>query len=158
MTFPLIFLAILSVIGGFIGIPHFLFPQEAPEALNMKVAVISSLVAFAGLGLSYWVYGRRPASDPLTAMLGNFYVVLKNKFYFDMVYAWYVDYVQQNTAILLSRFEKEVIVRMWVGGLTNFARTGGKTLRYLQNGLVQFYALVFVLGSVFIFLFLVRIY
>ena len=28
MTLPLIFLAILSAIGGFIGIPHYLFPQQ----------------------------------------------------------------------------------------------------------------------------------
>ena len=70
MTIPLIFLAILSAIGGFIGIPHFLFPQQAPEELNMKVAVISSVVAVLGLAFSYMIYGKRPASDPLATKLG----------------------------------------------------------------------------------------
>ncbi len=72
MTLPLIFLAILSAIGGFIGIPHYLFPQEAPEALNMQVAVISSVVAVLGLGFSYMIYGKRTATDPLAAKLGSF--------------------------------------------------------------------------------------
>ena len=46
-----------------------------------------------------------------------------------------------------NRFEKEIIVRLFVGGLTNLARNGGKAFRYLQNGLVQFYALAFILWS-----------
>ena len=154
MTLPLVFLATLSAIGGFIGIPHFLFPQEAPEELNMKVAVISSIVAILGLAFSYMIYGKRAASDPLATKLGAFYSVLKNKFYFDIVYGWYVDNVQQNVALFLARFEKEFIVRLCVGGITNLARSSGKTFRYLQTGLVQFYALVFVLGVMLLFTFL----
>ena len=157
MTIPLVFLAILSAVGGFIGIPHFLFPQEAPETLNMRVAIISSVIALLGLGFSYMIYGKRAASDPLPAKLGSFYAVLKNKFYFDIVYGWYVDNVQQNIAIYLSRFEKEFIIRLCVVGLTNLARSSGKTFRYLQSGLVQFYALVFVLGAILLFLFLMLV-
>ncbi len=156
MTIPLIVLAILSGIGGFIGIPHFLFPQQAPEELNMRVALISSVVAVLGLAFSYMIYGKRTQIDPLSTKLGSFYAVLKNKFYFDIVYGWYVDNIQQNVALFLSRFEKEFIVRLCVGGLTNLARSGGKTFRYLQNGLVQFYALIFILGAVFLFLILVK--
>jgi NADH-quinone oxidoreductase subunit L len=156
MTLPLIFLAILSAIGGFIGIPHYLSPLEAPEALNMQVALISSVVAVLGLGFAFMIYGRRTAADPLAARLGNFYSVLQNKFYFDIVYGWYVDNIQQNVALSLSRFEKEFIVRLCVGGITNLARSGGRTFRYLQNGLVQFYALIFILGAVLLFLILVK--
>ena len=156
MTIPLIFLAILSAIGGFIGIPHFLYPQQAPEGLNMRIAVISSVVALLGLGCSYMIYGKRAQSDPLAAKLGSFYVVLQNKFYFDIIYGWYVDNIQQNVALFLSRFEKEFIVRLCIGGLTNLARSGGRTFRYLQNGLVQSYAMVFVLGAILLFLFMMR--
>jgi len=156
MTIPLVFLAILSAIGGFIGIPHFLYPQQAPEGLNGRVALISSVVALLGLGISYMIYGKRTQADPLVTKLGSFYTALKNKFYFDIVYGWYVDNIQQNLGLFLSWFEKEFIVRRGVGGLTNLAHSGGKTLRYLQNGLVQFYALVFVLGAVGLFLMLVK--
>ncbi|MBI4309959.1 MAG: NADH-quinone oxidoreductase subunit L, partial [Candidatus Omnitrophica bacterium] len=42
MTMPLVFLAILSVMGGFIGIPHLLYPQQAHAELNMRIALVSS--------------------------------------------------------------------------------------------------------------------
>jgi NADH-quinone oxidoreductase subunit L len=155
MTIPLVVLALLSTIGGYLGIPHLLFPQQAPEELNMKVAIISSVVALLGLGFSYMIYGKRAQSDPLATKLGGFYTVLQNKFYFDIVYGWYVDRIQQTLALGLAWFEKEFIVRLCVGGLTNLARSGGRTFRYLQNGLVQFYALIFVLGVIFLFLFLI---
>jgi NADH-quinone oxidoreductase subunit L len=151
MTIPLIVLAILSAIGGFIGIPHYLFPEQAPDELNMKVAVISSVVALLGLGFAYMIYGKRTASDPLATKLGSFYAVLQNKFYFDIVYGWYVDNIQQNVAVILDKFEKRVIVGLLIDGLTDLAMLLGKGLRYLQSGLVQSYALVFVLGTVVVF-------
>jgi NADH-quinone oxidoreductase subunit L len=154
MTIPLAVLAFLSAIGGYLGIPHLLFPQQAPEELNLRVAVISSVVAVSGLGFSYMIYGKRPQTDPLVTKLGAFYAVLQNKFYFDIVYKWYVERIQQTMAVLLAWIEREFIVRLCVGGITSLARSGGRTLRYLQNGLVQFYALIFVLGVILLFTFL----
>jgi len=155
MTYPLIFLAVLSVVGGLIGIPHFLYPQEAHRELNMRVALISSFVAVLGLGVSYVMYSKRPNRDPLETKLGPLYSVLKNKYYFDIVYGWYVDHVQQSFAIALSWFERTFIVGFGVHGLTAAAKAGGRTLRYLQTGLVQFYALIFVLGVMALFFALV---
>ncbi|MBF0490156.1 MAG: NADH-quinone oxidoreductase subunit L [Candidatus Omnitrophica bacterium] len=156
MTLPLVFLAVLSVVGGFIGIPHFLYPHSEPVHLNMTVALISSAAGVLGLVISYLIYGSRPASDPLTAKLGGLYPVLKNKYYFDAIYGWYVDTLQQNFANLLAWFEKVFIIRIGVHGLTDTAQEGGRVFRFLQNGLVQFYAIIFVLGTVFLFLLLVK--
>lgn len=151
MTWPLIFLAILSAIGGFIGIPHYLFPDESPEQLNMKVAIISSILAIAGLVAAYCLYGKRLSTDPLVAKLGSIYPALKNKFYFDEVYAWYVNHVQQTFAIYLENFEKLVIVGLFVDGIKDLARIAGRGLRKLQTGLVQTYALGFILGAIILF-------
>ena len=155
MTIPLIFLAILSVGGGFMGIPHFLYPEAERPHLNMKVAWMSSFAAILGFSISYMMYSKRPSRDPLETKLGPLYPVLKNKYYFDEVYGWYVDYVQQNFAMILSWFEKVFIVRLGVHGITSAAKAGGKALRCLQNGLVQFYALIFVLGAVYLFFIMV---
>lgn len=155
MTLPLVFLAILAAIGGFIGIPHLLYPEAEHPHLNMRVALISSFVAVLGLGISYAIYAKRPAKDPLEAKLGAFYTVLKNKYYFDAVYTWYVDVVQQSFAKFLSSFEKTFIVGLGVHGLTGVAKSGGQVLRRLQNGLVQFYALIFILGVIAVYLLLV---
>jgi len=120
--------------------------------------LISSAVALLGLAFSYKIYGNRTDSDPLVTKLGGFYTVLKNKFYFDTVYGWYVDNVQQGVAVFLSKFEKEVIMRLFVGGLVKMARSSGNALRYLQNGIVQSYAVVFILGVILLFLFLIKFY
>jgi NADH:ubiquinone oxidoreductase subunit 5 (subunit L)/multisubunit Na+/H+ antiporter MnhA subunit len=112
------------------------------------------MIAVFGLGAAFMLYGKRTQTDPLAAKLGSFYTVLKNKFYFDIVYGWYVDHVQQNIALYLEQLEKFLLDRLCVGGLTNMARDCGKIFRSLQNGLVQFYALTFVLGAVLLFLIL----
>jgi NADH-quinone oxidoreductase subunit L len=152
MTFPLIFLAILSVIGGFIGIPHFLYPEAPHMPLHMMVALISSGFALAGLTLAFMIYGKRPNTDPLEAKLGGLYPILKKKYYFDDVYGWYVNTVQQKFAKILFGFEQTILVRCGVHGLTAIAKASGQALRQLQTGLVQFYAIVIVLGAVLLFL------
>ena len=158
MTIPLIFLAVLSVTGGFLGIPHFLYPQAEHPELNISVALISSVVAILGLAVSYAIYSRRPAPhgagparDPLETKLGVLYPLLKNKYYFDVVYGWYVDRVQQGFAKILFWAEEIFIVRFGVHGLTGLAKMSGNVFRRMQTGLVQFYALVFVLGVVYLF-------
>ncbi len=155
MTIPLIFLAVLSVTGGFLGIPHFLYPHAEHPAINISVALISSVVAILGLAVSYMIYGKRPTRDPLETKLGFLYPVLKNKYYFDVVYGWYVDHVQQSVAKIFFWIEEIVLVRFGVHGMTGLAKAAGQVLRRLQSGLVQFYALVFVLGVVYLFFIMV---
>ena len=65
MTIPLIVLAIFSACAGFIGIPHWLYPQIPYQPLNIKIACMSSLLAVLGLGASYLIYRKRPAVDPI---------------------------------------------------------------------------------------------
>ena len=156
MTMPLIFLAILTVTGGFLGIPHFLYPEHEHMAMNIRVAVISSVVAVLGLGLSYALYGKRPKQDPLETKLGILYPILKNKYYFDTFYGWYVNSVQQGMAKILSWIEDSFIVQFGVHGLTSIAQTSGDAFRRLQTGLVQFYAVIFVLGAVGLFFIMVN--
>ncbi len=156
MTIPLIVLAIFSACAGFIGIPHWLYPQIPYQPLNIKIACMSSLLAVLGLGASYLIYRKRPAVDPIEKTLNGFYVILKNKYYFDSIYNWYVECVQQKSALLLSQCEKIYIDRLCVGGLKNTAKTSARVFRHLQNGLVGFYALIFVLGAVFLFLILAK--
>ncbi len=156
MTIPLMFLAVLSVIGGFIGIPHFIYPEMHHIELNMQVAITSTAVAIVGLAIAFTIYGKRPSTDPLESKLGPLYPLLKNKYYFDHLYGWYVSVVQQSFAKLLTWFEQLVIVRAGVHGATGLARLGGQTFRQLQTGLVQFYALIFILGTIVIFLIAVK--
>ena len=80
MTRPLVVLAVFAVLLGFVGTPawpwfqSFLAGERTGldfgrfgEAGLLPLMVISSLIVFAGLGLGWWFYGRKPivhATDP----------------------------------------------------------------------------------------------
>ncbi len=147
MTLPLVPLAILSAIGGFLGTPRYLHLEGAHVEFSMTVAAISTLAAAAGLALAYGIYlkGFRPARwfqqllEPLKA-------VLVRKFFVDEGYAWINRNVQQRTAVLLSLFERYVIIGLWVNGVAKTTGLTGSLLRRAQTGKVQNYALVLVSG------------
>ncbi len=103
MTVPLIVLAVFSVGLGFIGTPAWPWFQNflnrgaesaAGEGAGggvVPLMIVSSLVVFAGLGIGWLVYGKRPrtradSADPLRALSPKFYSLLENKYYVDEFY------------------------------------------------------------------------
>ena len=111
MLLPLVVLAFLSVVGGWIGIPavfhggnhfeHFLDPVFAATAvsgpalnadseshsLEAILAVVSVVVALIGLGIAYLFYYRKPGTAAsIAAKLSPIYTVVANKFYVDELY------------------------------------------------------------------------
>ncbi len=114
MTAPLTILAVFAVLLGFVGTPawpwfqSFLAGQSAhldwagfAEPGLLSLMVTSSLIVFAGLGLGWWLYGRRPverATDPdaLERIQPGIFHALANRLYVDELY--------DVTVIALARF------------------------------------------------------
>jgi NADH-quinone oxidoreductase subunit L len=105
MTMPLMLLAVVAVLLGFIATPawpwlqaflelrqaRFDFGQLAEAGLP-ALMVVSSLLVFAGLYLGWWMYGRRPirhAGDPdaLERLQPALFHALHKGFYIDQLYA-----------------------------------------------------------------------
>lgn len=100
MTVPLIVLAGLSVLGGALNLPgqhmlgnwlehthHFFHGID----FNRIVAVSSTVLALAAIGLGCLVYCKRPltsaaAPDPMQSALGVMFSVLHEKWYVDELY------------------------------------------------------------------------
>jgi len=104
MTAPLMVLAALSVFGGMLNIPgvHTLTLwlehtiEIVPGEFNLTVAVISTVLALAAIGLSWLLYGRNPIRtgqvDPIKKMpwpISALYTGAENKFYVDEAY-WFL--------------------------------------------------------------------
>lgn len=105
MTMPLMVLAALSVLGGFINIPGVhqftdwlghTFGHELAHAteFNIVVAVSATLLALAAIYLAWLLYGRKPLEakqpDPLKSRLGAVFTGMENKWWVDEFYAWLI--------------------------------------------------------------------
>lgn len=146
ITLPLVFLAILSVVGGFGAyVPHFLDPHaEVPHAAWNWALLVPPALGFLLAGLIYWK--PLPSDAPVKAALGLVWTWIENKYYFDELYLWIVKYVQGTIAAACELFDRWVLQRLGIGGLAGTTNMAGKTLRLLQTGNIQNYAFLFGLG------------
>lgn len=159
MTVPLLILAGLSVVVGFVGSPlmgnafaHFI---TAPGVVHHEgspvIMIISSLVALAGIALAWLIYQKEVISaDSLQQRFAVIYKVLYNKYYIDEFYAWLIKIFVDGTARVLEWVDLK-IVNGAVNGLAAFTGWTGLTLRYTEDGQVQTYAL-YLFGGVLVIL------
>jgi len=141
MTIPLILLAILAVIGGFIGIdryigPHAISHDAGGYGLVMGLSIASFLI---GTGLAWRLYGN-VTKEPYS------FAILKNKFYSDEVYEAFLVKPQQALARFLAWFDYWVVGGLFVRLSCLSAAGAGEVLRLMQGGSLQAYVVVFILG------------
>jgi len=149
MAFPLIFLAGLTCVVGFVPFSNFVSSDGEGYAthLDWGVAVASVAVALAGILLARALY-RRPNVTPgrIARRLGWLYRATVNKFYLDEVWMWVTKgvvfrYMSQPVAW----FDRHVIDRTM--DLTGHSMEySSEKIKGLQSGRVQGYAIWFVVG------------
>jgi NADH-quinone oxidoreductase subunit L len=156
MLVPLIILAVLSAVGGFVGIhhgfEHFLEPvfgSEFPKTITegsgnaeWLLMGISVLFAFAGLILAYVLYVSKPyLPEKIAASLNGFYDVVLNKYYVDEIYAkiFVKPLVDGSTRILWQGVDRKVIDDT-VNNAADGARHVSDEVRHMQSGNVRSYA------------------
>jgi NADH-quinone oxidoreductase subunit L len=158
ITLPLLILAVLSVVGGFLPIKSFLTAHEAHEAHHGLggLAFTSLVLAGAGMLISFFLYCRRTQGiqDSVPALKAPG-AVLEKKYFFDLLYDGLIKYVQENIAMVCDVVERYVVVEWTVNGLARAVRSWGDLARKLQTGVVQFYALFFTLGLTLILYYLI---
>jgi NADH-quinone oxidoreductase subunit L len=171
MLGPLVILAILSVIGGWVGVPaamgghdeigHFLEPVFASGAtaqtattagshgLEFGLAVVSVLVAAIGFCIAYVFYYKKPrTAAALAGRAPALYRLVENKFYIDEIYSALI------VAPLLM-FTRLFLGGLIDGGIVNGAgaAAGGTTrglsslVRRIQSGNIRSYAGWLALGA-----------
>jgi NADH-quinone oxidoreductase subunit L len=157
IAYPLVVLAVASVIGGFLGIRQFLTPEFYPGAAQMPMfapfepfqatpwAAALGLAAFAlGLGAAYLCYFGKDA-DPLPGQLPSISSALRHKFYFDEFYAEVVDLFHDTPARAANFGDRglKLAVRL-AHGATEWT---GRVLRLIQTGNLQTYTLLTAIGA-----------
>ena len=172
MTIPLIILAILSIIGGFMGLPavfsenhilsNFLEPvlgfsrlavPSAFEAAHLDHATeymlmgISVAVAVVAIIIAYVTYVSKkavPADE--RAELSPLHKLIYNKYYIDEIYNALIVQPIMWLSTGLHRFVEKGVIDPIVNGFGKSAIIGGRNLRFLQTGAIGFYIFAMVLS------------
>jgi NADH-quinone oxidoreductase subunit L len=120
---------------------------EADEGLELTLMVVSSIVAFAGIGLAAFIWlKRREIADKGAAMFPGLYRTLLNKYYVDEIYdATIVQPIRIVSQEGLWRGIDVHVIDGAVNGAASIVDGSSTLLRRLQSGSVRAYA-----GSLFI--------
>ena len=170
MLAPLVVLAVLSIVGGWVGIPEFLgghnhFDQHlapvirnageaaaevAPEpALEWVLAGTSVLAAALGLLLAWWLYYKRPElPDRITARIHGLYTTVLHKYYVDEGYG--LLFVKPLLAVSTFVFWKGVdqqVIDGSIHGAASASQGIGNQLRRMQSGNIRSYAAWVAIGG-----------
>ncbi|MEI8315955.1 MAG: proton-conducting transporter membrane subunit, partial [Verrucomicrobiota bacterium] len=149
MTLPLVFLAVLSVIAGWGDkLPEFIAGKIEVEA-HHPVLLTAGLICVPVVGflLAAAIYLKREPSDaPVKRALGPVWTLVENKYYFDELYALIIKYVQGTIATACELFDRWILQKIGIGGLSGGTNLLGRTLRLLQTGSIPGYAFLFGLG------------
>jgi len=154
MTGPLMILAVLSIFGGFIGVPHWLEPMFGEKPENQVLAWISAGVGLAGILLAYVFYVAVPGlADSFAKAMNGLYTLVFNKYYVDELYnAVIVRPLVGISRVVLWRGVDAGLIDGTVNGVGARARGIGGIFRLLQSGNIRSYAAWVVLGSVIVLL------
>ncbi|MBI4495503.1 MAG: NADH-quinone oxidoreductase subunit L [Deltaproteobacteria bacterium] len=173
LTGPLMVLAVLSAVGGFIGFPvieggnrfkEFLDPvfaspaaHQAAEAghsaASMEITMMIVSMAIAGLGilLAWRMYIRNTAlPDRLAERFRGLYLLIFHKYWMDEVYDFLFVRPAVAFSVFLWRGIDTILVDGAVNGIGALFRGGSEVFKRLQTGYVQSYALSMLVGIVFI--------
>lgn len=169
MTIPLVILAILSVVGGYVGIPHVLggganfekflepvfeaskLPENGhgSEALELGFMALSVVAALLGIYLAYVYYLKNPRlSEEFANKHRTLYETVHNKYFVDEIYG----FLFVNNLLRIGRFLRVIIDEGIIDGIVNgvgyFLRGLGSLFRFLQSGYVQAYAVSVIIGAI----------
>lgn len=177
MTVPLVVLAGLSVVAGYIGLPHIFHLPNLLEHWLLPVfryghvdtlayvplggglvlgeggaMILATLLAFAGMGSAWWLYAKRPelvARWAAQPLLKPLYTLSRRKFFVDEIYEWLlIQPLRALSEVVLYRLVDRRIIDAAVEGSASAVRGVAATLRMLQAGNVTTYIAYVVAAAV----------
>jgi NADH-quinone oxidoreductase subunit L len=168
MVWPLVVLAVMAVLAGFVNSPvdlgvvpaHWLsdFLSDGPvhldaESFDWPVAILSTGVAVTGIVLAYLMYGsRRISAERMAEALRPAHVLLTRKYYFDEAYERYlVGFAFYDGVAGFLDWTDKTIVDGFVRLVGRVGRNVGGFVAQFQTGQLQGYGFAISVGVLGIF-------
>ena len=158
MSFPLIFLALITCVAGFIPFGHFTSSNGTAYDIHLDwtVATTSICVAVAAILLATYIYKgeKQPVANALQHRFSGLWTAAYHRFYLDEVYQFVTHKIIFGCISRpIAWFDRHV-----VDGTFDFlawsANAASDSIRGLQSGRVQQYVFVFLLGTLALILLL----
>jgi NADH-quinone oxidoreductase subunit L len=176
MTIPLIVLAVLSAFGGLLGVPHVLghalhipnllehwlepifassvafLPTHAGDhtTLELTLMAVSTSLALIGIFAARSLYSQgTDKARALGAKFAGLYNVLWNKWFVDEIYnAVIATPIVQASRDILWKIVDVILIDGTINGSAKVVGAVGQSLRKIQSGVAQNYALLMMFGIV----------
>jgi len=163
MTIPLIVLAVLSIIGGFVGVPEVFMqggeklseylspvvPTAVPKighSTEMLLMGITTVIAIVAIVIA-WLRYRTYREEQPTA-LGRFF---ENKWYVDELYNAIIVKPVKGLSTFANQFIEKSGIDAIVNGVGRLVNYSSRQLRWLQSGQVGNYILLMVVSMLVFF-------
>src|SRR5450631_822862 len=157
MTGVLALLALLSAVGGFIAVPHFLAPQlplpavhEELEHFETPLLVLSVVLALAGLAGAAFLFGGAPGrAERLQARFAGLHRWLSGKYFIDELYERVIGrpLVWVSDRVFLRLGDRQLLDGT-LNGLAAMGQRSAGRLSRLQTGSLHLYAWFVLIGIV----------
>jgi NADH-quinone oxidoreductase subunit L len=165
MTIPLIILAILSIIGGLVGIPEvfmnggdklteFLSPvipiqtgEVVSHSTEISLMALSTILVIGAILFAWFRF--RNCTFPESKGIGK---VLENKWYVDELYEKIIVGPLDKLATFFNSVFEGKVIDYIVNGVGRAVNYGSRQMRLLQSGQVGSYVLLMVLSMLLIFM------
>jgi NADH-quinone oxidoreductase subunit L len=169
MLGPLMILAVLSLVGGLVGIGNgferFLVPvfgsaepvETASHGTELLLMGVSVAVALFGWWLAYLLYCQRPElPQKIADSFGGFYQTVVHKYYVDELYAvlFVKPLIDGSTRILWQDVDRKIIDAA-VNDSADGARHVSDEVRHMQSGNIRSYAGWIAAGSAVVIAFMI---
>jgi len=165
MNLPLIILAVLSILGGLLNLPHYLQHEGGilqnwlkpilghthsaqheisfnTEMILVSIAVLVFVTALLLTRMRYISRKHIPQEQTPTGVLG----IISNKFYFDEIYDFVFVKPFETMSIWLQQVFELKIVSKISYGIHDILRFFGGLNKKIQNGNIEYYLMFMVIG------------
>ncbi|MCL5674155.1 MAG: NADH-quinone oxidoreductase subunit L [Candidatus Omnitrophica bacterium] len=166
MTFPLIILALLAIIGGYVGLPEsnlihrFLSPVFLGTAVlssnvELKTIMVSLVFSLGGIATAWYFYLVNPSlPESMKKKAAGLYKLLLNKYFVDEIY----ERIFVLPGRKLSSFFADVFDAKYIDGAVNetgkWIKTNSEQWRKIHTGYLRNYALIILIGGILLLGFL----
>lgn len=159
MTFPLMFLAGVTCVAGFIPFGHFISANGESYTihLNATVATTSVVIALLSIAVATWMYKKeqQPVADALAKQFKTLHKAAYHRFYIDEIYQFITHKIIFRCISTPIAWWDRHVVDGFFDFLAWATQATSDEIRGLQSGQVQQYAYVFLCGALALILLLI---